>query len=417
MATFKAEVQAHQMRKDGTFNVKIRVTHNRRKKYLSTQYYVSKSELTRSGKIKNQVVVDGLERTIREWRDRCNLVGEGLACLSVEQVVEIIRRGGDENKWDLDFVAYGRQKVEEMMAEGRTATANAYKGALSKLCLFLGRDSVSILDITAPLLRSFVKWSMERASQLTQSTKGGAHGVKASLLKLNTLYSQAKKEYNDEEAGFVPLPFSPFARVEFSPPPSIRKRALRIEDMRAIAALPDSGKAKARIDMARDAFLISFSLMGMNAVDMFEAVDYRDGRITYERQKTRGRRADKALISVKVEPDVAALIEKYRDPKGERVFVWHRRFSDIRSFNYMLSLGIRRVGEALGIEGLTFYAARHTWATLAVNEVGIDKYTVHACLNHVDPATAITDVYIKKDWGVNDRANRAVLDYVFGSRN
>ena len=31
MATFKAEVYKHQKRSDGTWNVKIRVTHNRQK--------------------------------------------------------------------------------------------------------------------------------------------------------------------------------------------------------------------------------------------------------------------------------------------------------------------------------------------------------------------------------------------------
>ena len=48
MATFKAEVYAHQKREDGTYNIKIRVTQNKRKKYLATVWYVSKEDLTRS---------------------------------------------------------------------------------------------------------------------------------------------------------------------------------------------------------------------------------------------------------------------------------------------------------------------------------------------------------------------------------
>lgn len=36
MATFKAEVYAHQKKKDGTYNIKIRVTHNGEKRYLAT---------------------------------------------------------------------------------------------------------------------------------------------------------------------------------------------------------------------------------------------------------------------------------------------------------------------------------------------------------------------------------------------
>ncbi|MBP1615461.1 MAG: tyrosine-type recombinase/integrase [Bacteroidetes bacterium] len=40
MATFKAEIYKHQKKANGTWNVKIRITHNREKKYLSTSIYV-----------------------------------------------------------------------------------------------------------------------------------------------------------------------------------------------------------------------------------------------------------------------------------------------------------------------------------------------------------------------------------------
>ena len=51
---------------------------------------------------------------------------------------------------------------------------------------------------------------------------------------------------------------------------------------------------------------------------------------------------------------------------------------------------------------------------MAVNEAGVDKYTVHQALNHVDGKTAITDIYIRKSWEPLYKANRKVLDYVFG---
>ena len=55
MATFKAEVYAHQKRADGTYNIKIRVIHQKRKKYIPTTYYVTKDDLTRTTfKLKNQ---------------------------------------------------------------------------------------------------------------------------------------------------------------------------------------------------------------------------------------------------------------------------------------------------------------------------------------------------------------------------
>lgn len=46
----------------------------------------------------------------------------------------------------------------------------------------------------------------------------------------------------------------------------------------------------------------------------------------------------------------------------------------------------------------TFYAARQTYASLARNVVGADKYTVHELLNHSDADMKITDRYIEGDW-------------------
>lgn len=82
------------------------------------------------------------------------------------------------------------------------------------------------------------------------------------------------------------------------------------------------------------------------------------------------------------------------------------------SFETLVNTGLKEIGKIVGIQNLQHYSARHSWATIAYNDCGIDKYTVHQALNHVDPTTAITDVYIKKDWSVIDRANRKVLDFV-----
>lgn len=61
-------------------------------------------------------------------------------------------------------------------------------------------------------------------------------------------------------------------------------------------------------------------------------------------------------------------------------------------------------------EHITFYVARHTWATVARSAaLNIDKYTVHEALNHVDADMRVTDRYIDRDWGVIWQANAAVV--------
>ena len=55
----------------------------------------------------------------------------------------------------------------------------------------------------------------------------------------------------------------------------------------------------------------------------------------------------------------------------------------------------------------TFYAARHTWATLA-RKSGIEKATVDEGLAHKGDF-AITDIYAERDWDLINEANRKVL--------
>lgn len=192
-----------------------------------------------------------------------------------------------------------------------------------------------------------------------------------------------------------------------------------MEKIRSIASVerPDTWDNK-RFNLSRDAFLLYFMLIGMNAADLYDApASAFDGeRITYKRKKTRTRRDDEAEISVKVETEALPLVEKYRDPKGEYLFKFRRLYSDPGTFNAALNKGLKQVGAALNIEDLEFYAARHSWATIANNEAGVDKYTVHEALNHVDPAMKVTDIYIKKNWSNIDKANRKVLDLVFGQK-
>lgn len=53
-------------------------------------------------------------------------------------------------------------------------------------------------------------------------------------------------------------------------------------------------------------------------------------------------------------------------------------------------------------------------ATIALNKVGIDKYIVHAALNHIDDSMKVTDIYIERDFVNENKANAKVVKYVFG---
>ena len=108
------------------------------------------------------------------------------------------------------------------------------------------------------------------------------------------------------------------------------------------------------------------------------------------------------------------LVEKYRDRTGKRVFDFYQRYTTASGFNGYINRGLKLVGkmEGVGVEDLEFYAARHTWATLARNKAKVDKATIHEALNHVDEQMRVTDIYIDRDYSQQDAANKRVLALV-----
>ncbi len=109
------------------------------------------------------------------------------------------------------------------------------------------------------------------------------------------------------------------------------------------------------------------------------------------------------------------MIARYSDKTGKRLLHFYLRYKDRVSFNKAINKGLKDVGEAIGVDGLTFYAARHSWATIARTPreeggAGLDKYVIHEALNHVDTSMKVTDIYLVKNWRVIFDANKAVMN-------
>lgn len=412
MATFKAEVYAHQRKKDGTYNIKIRVTHNGEKRYLATPYYIYKEDVTqKTCKIKNQHYIDLTDELIRKYRLKCDVWGERLKAVSVDKIVEIITSEDPGAKFDLDFIAYARKFVDKLIQENHEGNAKTYKVAINNMVKFVGRESISIHEVNSKFVSDWIAWIKKQPAP--SKKKKGERAQSSYPSCLRAIHNLAKAEFNDEDSGTIRIPLSPFKKLPKVP--ASRKRALEINQVKKIANLEYTKIQQLgnnRFNLAKDVFLLSFALVGMNTVDLYECDTYKDGRITYQRKKTKNRREDKAEISIKVEPEIQKLVEKYRDPKGKRVFCFYHSYSSVDAFSAALNKGLKKIGKLIKVDDLEFYAARHSWATIARNDADVDKYTVHTALNHVDEEMKATDIYIKKSWDPIDRANRKVLDLV-----
>jgi integrase len=154
--------------------------------------------------------------------------------------------------------------------------------------------------------------------------------------------------------------------------------------------------------------------MGMNSADLYNCTDYDGEYITYFRTKTKDRRKDHAEMKIKVHPCIAALLKKYKG--DDHVFNFCERYSSLENLNRAINMGLKKVGEEAGIPKLQFYSARHSFATIAANDVRIPLYIVNDMLCHIDNSMKITNLYIKKDFTLINEANFKFIDYVLNQK-
>ena len=187
--TFKPVVYADNKRQDGTYNVKIRVTHRRQTLKLSTNMYVAAHQMTRALKLKDQSIIDEAKRIIDNWRAIVGRLGAAADVMTVRQVVDYIKQTEQNNMaFELDFIAYGRKKAETM----RPGTGIGYQIALNALVRYIGTETLDISRINARFLTGFEQF-IEAEPVLTHSRKGAIRQHQYAIHSVNIGESHGKR--------------------------------------------------------------------------------------------------------------------------------------------------------------------------------------------------------------------------------
>ena len=421
MLTIKAEIKRSELKVDGTYNVKIRFTLDRKVKRLSTNLFVTQQDLTKSLKFKEDTSIKReVDRLVLYYREQCLKLQLDQNHYSLDEIVEFLN-GEQEKQQTINFIKFSREWIASTAIKG----AANYTTAINALVRFIGKEELDINLITLDFLedfKSFLNKEREiRTKRLMQQGKRvpSNRSLSLYLISIKKLFNEAKKRYNKKDKNLILIPNSPFIELEIPKQEATRKRAISADIIKKVWKLPYKDmkkgyKATCRYNLAKDCFILSFCLMGMNSADLYNATEMKGNTITYNRTKTKDRRLDKAQMKVDIPKLAQPLIEKYKDKTGKRLFNFYQYYVDEKGFNKAINYGLKEIGRLLEIDDLEYYAARHSWATIALNKVGIDKYTVHAALNHVDETMRVTDIYIERDFVNENRANAKVVKYVFG---
>lgn len=415
MITFKAIIIPNNRRKDGTYPVKIRVTFKGVTRRLPTTLACTSGDLTRSLKIKSADILTRADELIARMRGAVkDLSPFDLDTWDVDRVVAHIKDALAGKSFRLDFFEWG----DRFLTAKTESTGRTYANALNALERYLGKRELDINDISRAMLIGFAEFVDAEpkihynaaTGTKVRSASGKIPGGASSryLTKLRHIFDAAKDRFNDEDAGRILIPRSPFNKVARPLPPSVNgQKNLGRELMQKIisAETPDPSVRK-----ALDTFVVSFGLMGANMADLYAAKPFTGPVWTYNRQKTRSRRADKAEMRVEIPPELDPYIARLRGRKGAAwwLSVLHAYAPNANRCTAYVNVALKRWCADNGVPPFTFYAARHSWASLA-RAAGIEKATIDEGLCHKGDY-AMADIYAEKSWDLIWAANRKVLD-------
>lgn len=195
----------------------------------------------------------------------------------------------------------------------------------------------------------------------------------------------------DEEITDIKDPFRKYKIVQKTESDTM---PLTVEQIKAIR---DFETVSEPIRIARDVFMASFYLIGINISDLY---DLKKGdRARYIRHKT-GK-----LLDFSMQPESIQLHKKYEDE--ERMFSFYKKYTSSDSFTGCINDNLKIIGKAIGEPNLIMYHARHTWATFAT-QLDILERTISESMGHSVKST--TNRYARFDSRKIDEANRMVLD-------
>ena len=403
MATIDIVVLKHHKKGDGTFNIKYRLSHLKKHKYIPTNFFITQKGLDKKMNVKDANVLLALEPKLTKYRQR---IGE-LSNIVTMDVDQLWSRINTDDSEPIDFLQFAKEHVSLLRERGKTGSASNLNTVLASLIDYFQSESMDIVHINYKMLVDYENYltkerTLERKrrdgrSYIRKVEPMSASGLSNHMRDLRVLFNACRDMYNDEDAGILRVKHYPFKKYKVQKPPITAKRNLSVALIRKIR---DCQPATQNGIFARDMFMLSFYLCGMNSADFYAMQSMPSQRVEYNRGKTKGKRRDGAFISIKLVEQAEPLLASYMSRK---------KHSTLSGQNHALNKGLKEVSKLIGVDPITFYYARHSFATIARNDCRISKYDIAMALNHVDEGFNVTDTYLEKDWTIIDDVQATVV--------
>ena len=376
------------MSKTGSTPIHIRVTHNRKSRFVGTgvtipidSWDIEKQRIKPNTPDSQELQLQ-IDKKISELNRRI----KKLEALEIEVTLDnLLETNG--RKVNCTIGECLDSTITRLESLGKYASASKHRSLRSRLSQYRSLN-IRMNEIDLTFLRDFELF-LRKIGNTNNSI-----ATKFAIFK--AAYNKALSE------GLFIHKSNPFSKYKVgSLWTKTRKRAITKEDVQRLAELEiESENRFSYRDFARDIFLFSYYAAGINFTDIasLRYCDIINGRISYSRNKTQ------KLLSFRLIPNAMAIIEKYSRKKhtaDDYIFpildrrvhttpqqIFNRTHKVLRKVNRELKV----LGEMIGLQiPLTTYVARHTYATV-LKRSGVNIAIISESLGHSDLST--TQIYL-----------------------
>lgn len=405
MATTKLVLFESKTLKNGEHPILIRLTKDRKLKYLTTGYSAQKEQWDASAK---EVL-----KSKTNWKKINHFIHKKKA--EVDDIIfEFENRNKSfslesiENKYFSSIVPmtvfnYCEEIQNRMFNANRIGNYKVYKDLLRTLKKFRHNKDLSFSDINFSFLQKYEEYFLkEEVSE---------NSISLYMRTLRALFNNAIKEQYAKEDEY---PFKLYKISKLNT--KTKKRAITKEDMLSIVNYEPNPKL---VEWhAKNYFLFSFYCIGMNFVDIAKLKwsNIENGRINYVRSKNGN------LIHFGVNENIQNILNMYskagqlpanyifpilNDETHKSSASKAERIKKILKYVNTEIKAIAKKQKVKNPETITFYSARHSWATIARHN-GQSTMVISAGLAHDSEKT--TQIYLEEFQNdVVDNANNSIL--------
>lgn len=393
MATIKLSILKSKPLIDGRYKIYIYLCHKRKVCYIPTSIVVPCNQFKNGQIVRNpeaNVMNAKLRNIISEYQDRLDAI-KHINMYDCKQLKDMLENGCKKEEIAATFQSVAQNYIKELIEDGRGNYAKLIERN-SRYFQEYTRGEFLLAEITPQIISNYARF-LKNTKKVSDTTVG------MMMSRTRTIINRAKKEL------LVKYDVDPFAFYSIKEAP-IREIDITIENIIKIKKYNPDRK---RLVVARDLFMLSFYLGGMNLIDIIDVNFKNKDYIEYVRTKSRNTAQGDKRIIIPIVDEAKAIINKWVCKNGKLDFGYKYSYSN---FNRYLSRSIEIMSEELNInQKVVFYSARKTFAQFS-SDLGIPDAVIDYCLGHSDKSRGVIRYYTKVRQKQAEIAINRVVDYI-----